>query len=89
MGFSCSLVTFNELLDIFINHGARILGERETGVLIEFMNYTLFIRKPMNGERYDDDELRHNLASYRQQTDGEVYSDFTFIFQWNGHKPPQ
>ena len=82
-------MTFDELLDIFINHGARILGERETGVLIEFMNYTLFIRQPMNGAHYDHDELSHNLASYRQQTDGEVYSDFSTIFQWNGDKPPQ
>ncbi|XDZ65266.1 hypothetical protein AB8880_10070 [Alphaproteobacteria bacterium LSUCC0684] len=78
-------MTFEELRDIFIAHGAKEIAERDTGVLIEFMTYTLFIVRPMNGIRYDNDELRHNLASYRHQTDGEVYTDYTSIFTWNGN----
>ena len=79
-------MTFDELLNIFIAHGAKTVASRDNGVLIEFMTYTLFIRHPMNGERYDNDELQHNLASYRFQTDGEVYTDYTSIFTWNGNK---
>ena len=80
-------MTYEELLQIFVDHGAKPIGERAEGSLIEFQVYTLFIRRPMNGQRYDGDELKHNLASYRQQTEGEVYEDYTHIFTWgNGKK---
>ena len=38
----------------------------------------------MNGTHYDMDELRHNLANYRAITDGEIYTDYTHIFSFNG-----
>jgi len=38
----------------------------------------------MNGKAYDSDELKHNLASYRQITNGEIYEDYTSIFSFNG-----
>jgi len=77
-------VTFQELLDTFIQHGARVVGQRYNGVLVEFMVYTIFIPHPMNGKTYDSDELKHNLASYRQITNGEIYEDYTSIFSFNG-----
>lgn len=38
----------------------------------------------MNEAHYDDDELRHNHANYRSITDGEIYTDYTNIFSFNG-----
>ena len=75
---------YDELLDIFINHGARQISQEPNGALVEFMNHTIFIRHLMKGAHYDDDELRHNLANYRSITDGEIYTDYTNIFSFNG-----
>ena len=75
---------YDELLADFIKHGARLISEEAKGALIEFMNHTIFIRRPMNGTHYDTDELRHNLANYRAITDGEIYTDYTHIFSFNG-----